>query len=433
MSNPVSYVASCIFVLAAHCTMLLNIMMNGSYSNVNSVIVLASIVIGMDAVYFILMPFFKQQTYAVDFMLILILNMSIIFQSCFRGVVVDKEVIKHIITCVAAIISCRIGHMLVRDYKWIAEKKKYIWCGIGILMVIILCFTGSRSMWINLGFISIQPSEFIKPLLVLACATTIAEQQQRHKLLCFNVVYENLILFGIVAAVCLFQWWCRDLGSIPTFAAIYVSGFLLRICYPKGKFSNNKLIAAAVGVGILGIIAVIVAPPYVRDRLFVDIWNDKNGNGYQQCQALIAIADGGWFGKGPGHGFLHNVFAYESDIVFASISEEWGLLFSVMSALVLLMMLAIPLVNPPRCYYHATMCAGICAAFTVQMALNIFGSCNMIPFTGVTLPFISMGGSSMVTSGIMVGMLGAAQSPVFIEHKPKAPKKKAGAKEVAAK
>ena len=57
----------------------------------------------------------------------------------------------------------------------------------------------------------------------------------------------------------------------------------------------------------------------------------------------------------------------------------------------------------------------------------------MIPFTGVTLPFISMGGSSMVTSGIMVGMLGAAQSPVFIEHKPKAPKKKAGAKEVAAK
>ena len=69
------------------------------------------------------------------------------------------------------------------------------------------------------------------------------------------------------------------------------------------------------------------------------------------------------------------------------------------------------------------MCAGICAAFTVQMALNIFGSCNMIPFTGVTLPFISMGGSSMVVSGFMAGMLVAAQSPVF-----RAPKRKKGSK-----
>ena len=164
---------------------------------------------------------------------------------------------------------------------------------------------------------------------------------------------------------------------------------------------------------------MIFAPAYVRDRLFVDIWSDKNGNGYQQSQALIAIAEGGWFGKGAGHGFLHNVFAYESDIVFASISEEWGLLFSVMSVFVLLMIVAIPLVNPPRSYYHGSMCAGIAAAFSVQMALNIFGSCNMIPFTGVTLPFISMGGTSMVVSGLMAGMLVAAQSPVF-----RAPKKK---------
>jgi cell division protein FtsW (lipid II flippase) len=83
------------------------------------------------------------------------------------------------------------------------------------------------------------------------------------------------------------------------------------------------------------------------------------------------------------------------------------------------MMVALPLVNPPRSYFHGTMCAGICAAFSVQMALNIFGSCNMIPFTGVTLPFISEGGSSMMTSGFMIGMLAAAQSPVFKADKPK--------------
>ena len=72
-------------------------------------------------------------------------------------------------------------------------------------------------------------------------------------------------------------------------------------------------------------------------------------------------------------------------------------------------------------YFHVTMTTGVCAAFIVQMALNIFGSCNMIPFTGVTIPFISQGGSSMVTSGFMIGMIIAGQSPVF--KRPKAKKK----------
>ena len=418
MSNPFSYVFSCIFVLLAHGAMLFNVFSNGNYDDVNSVVVLAAVVIGLDLVYFTIMPFFRQHTYAVDFMLILILNMGLIFQSCFGGV--DFQ-LKHFITVIAALISCRIGYLVCRDHRWIEDKKKYIWICIGILMGIILLFTGSRSMWISLGeSTSIQPSEFMKPLLVLACATSITEQQKKHKFLCFNIVYENIILFGIIGAICLFQWWCRDLGSIPTFGAIYVSGFLLRICYPKGKFSKKPIIIAVASLAVLAVIAVMLAPPYVKEeRLFVDIWANKYTTGHQQCQALIAIADGGWFGKGPGHGFLHTVFAYQSDIVFSSISEEWGLLCAVMSVFVLLMMVAIPLVNPPRSYYHGSMCAGIAAAFSVQMALNVFGSCNMIPFTGVTLPFISMGGSSMVVSGLMAGMLVAAQSPVF-----KAPKRK---------
>lgn len=418
MNNPIAYVISCFFVLLAHGTMLFSVFAGGNYEDPGSVFTLMGAVIGLDIAYFIIMPFFRQQTYAVDFMLILILNMSVIFQSCFGGVGFQA---KHFITCITALIACRFGYFLCRDYKWIQRNKKYIWAAIGFLMVVILLFTGSRSMWIDLGFMTIQPSEFIKPLLVLACATTISEQQKKHKLLFFNVVYENLIVFGIVAIVCLFQWWCRDLGSIPTFGAIYAAGFLLRICYPMGKFSNKPIIGACAALAAVAVIGVIFAPPYVRDRLFVDVWGTKDGNGYQQAQALIAIADGGWFGKGAGNGFLHNVFAFRSDIVFATISEEWGLLFAVMSVLVLLMMAALPLVNPPRSYFHGTMCAGICAAFSVQMALNIFGSCNMIPFTGVTLPFISEGGSSMMTSGFMIGMLAAAQSPVF---KPEKPKKK---------
>ncbi len=420
MTNPISYLLSCIFVVVTHGAMLMNVYTNGNYENVNDVITLAAAVIGLDAVYFIIMPFFRQRTYAVDFMLLLILNMSMIFQSCFGGVHFDA---KHFITCIAALVSCRIGYIACRNHRWIQSKKKFVWAGIGVLIVVILLFTGQRSMWIDLGFMSIQPSEFIKPLLVLACATSITEQMNKRQIGQLSIVYDNIILFGIVCFIILFQWWCRDLGSIPTFAAIYASCFFLRICYPKAKFSKKTLIIAGSVVAVLGIVAIILAPAYVKDRIFADIWSNPDEDGYQQTKALIAIAEGGWFGKGAGKGFLHNVFAYESDIVFATISEEWGLLFAIMVALMLLIMVAMPLVNPPRSYYHGTMCAGVCAAFTVQMALNIFGSCNMIPFTGVTLPFISAGGSSMVTSGLMVGMIVAAQSPVFANPSPKAKKK----------
>ena len=419
MSNKMTYVFSALFVLIAHSGMLLNIFFNGNYSGVGSVIILSAAVIFLDVVYFMAMLFFKQNTYAIDFLLILLLNMSVIFQSCFGGV---RLSVKHYITCIVALASCRVGYILCRNHKWLQQQKKYFYIGIGILMIVILTLTGSRSMWISLGPITIQPSEFMKPLFVLACATSIAEQQNKHKILKFHVVYENFALFGLMAMIFLLQWWCRDLGSLPTFVAIYACGFLLRICYPKAKFSKNKLIAAGAVLLVVAIIGIKFAPSYVQDRLHVDIWSDQSGGGYQQSQALIGIANGGWFGKGPGHGYLHNIFAHDNDIVFATISEEWGLLYALMMVFVILIIVMIPLINPPRSYFHATMATGICASFAVQMALNIFGSCNMIPFTGVTIPFISSGGSSLMVSGLMAGMLIACQSPVFVQTKK--PKKK---------
>ena len=396
--------------------MLVNIYFNGNYTDIKDVIALGTAVLILDIVYFVVMLFFKQISYAVDFLLILILNMSVIFQSCFGGVGFD---LKHYITCIAALIACKAGFLFCRNHKWIQEQKKYIYAAIGVLMAIILLFTGSRSMWINFNSFSIQPSEFIKPLFILACATSVMDQQKRHKIVFVNVVYENIALFCLTGAIVLLQWWCRDLGSLPTFMGIYACGFLLRICYPKAKFSKKKLIFAGVVLLAVAIIGIRFAPEYVQHRLHVDIWNDKNGDGWQQAQALIGIANGGWFGVGPGKGYLHNIFAYDCDIVFSTICEEWGLLYGLMMVCVILIMIAIPLINPPRSYFHGTMSAGVCAAFVVQMALNIFGSCNLIPFTGVTIPFISTGGSSMVVSGLMIGMLMACQSPVFKEPKNK--------------
>lgn len=420
MSNKVTYVFSCLFVLIAHIGMLLNVFFNGNYSGVNNVIILSAAVILLDLAYFTAMPFFRQTTYTIDFLMILILNMSIIFQSSFGGIHLSA---KHYITCIVSLITCRLGYLLCRNHKWLQQQKKYFYIGIAVLMVVIVTLTGSRSMWISLGPITIQPSEFIKPLFVLACATSIAEQQNKHKVFIFHVVYENFALFGLMAMIFLLQWWCRDLGSLPTFVAIYACGFLLRICYPKAKFSKKKLIGAGIILLAVAVVGIKFAPDYVQSRLHVDIWSDQSGDGYQQSQALIGIANGGWFGKGPGNGYLHNVFAHENDIVFATISEEWGLLYALMMIFVILVIIMIPLINPPRSYFHGTMAAGICAAFAIQMGLNIFGSCNMIPFTGVTIPFISSGGSSLMVSGFMTGMLIACQSPVFREPKPKKTRK----------
>ncbi len=414
--NGLSYFASSFFVLIAHAAMLLNIFANGNYASKQDVFILAGAVLGLDLIYFIVMLFYKQMSYTIDFLLIFILNMSVIFQSGFGEIHFE---LKHYITCIAALVSCRAGFLLCRSHKWIQEKKKIFFIAICVLVVVILTLTGSRSMWISIGSFSIQPSEFIKPLLVLACATSVMEQQRKHKILCFNVVYENIALLGIIILICGLQWWCRDLGSLPTFAGIYICGLYFRLCYPRAKLSKKFIIAGACVIAVIAVLAIKFAPGYVQDRLFSDIWNDTSGSGYQQSKALIAIAEGGWFGKGPGNGYLHNVFAHETDIVFSAICEEWGLLYALMMICTILLMLAVPLINPPRSYFHSTMAAGICAAFVIQMALNIFGSCNMIPFTGVTIPFISQGGSSMVVSGFMIGMLSAAQSPVFKKPKTK--------------
>jgi cell division protein FtsW len=253
----------------------------------------------------------------------------------------------------------------------------------------------------------------MKPVFVLLCATSILEQHEKKKILFFYVSKEALFLTGSFVAIFILQWWCRDLGSLPTFAAAYGCAVICRICYPKAKFSKKALILIC-GIGALVVLAALkFAPGYVQDRLSVDIWNDMYGDGYQQCRALMAIAEGGLFGKGPGYGDLIQVAAADTDIVFSTICEEWGFLVALLVIFFIVSLLILPMINKPRSYYHTTMVLGVAAVFVVQMGLNIFGSCNLIPFTGVTIPFISQGGSSMITCGLLSGMLKAGQSPVF--------------------
>ena len=409
--NGLRYGRIAALVLFTHIVMLLAVLFRGNYETIQDLAPLTIAVLGLDVIYIIVLRFFyKQMTYTTDFLLLLILNISVIFQSCFGGI---GFAAKHYITCIMALICCQIMFLLTRNHIRLMAIKKYLYIVLGVIMLAILLLTGSRSMWIQIGPISLQPSEFMKPVFVLLCATSIMEQHEKTKVLFFYVSKEALFLTGSFLAIFVLQWWCRDLGSLPTFAAAYGCAVICRICYPKAKFSKTTLIFLC-AVGVLVVIAAAkFAPGYVQDRLSVDIWNDMYGNGYQQCRALMAIAEGGLFGKGPGYGNLIEIAAADTDIVFSTICEEWGFLVALLVIFFIASLLILPMINKPRSYYHTTMILGVAAVFVVQMGLNIFGSCNLIPFTGVTIPFISQGGTSMITCGLLAGMLKAGQSPTF--------------------
>jgi cell division protein FtsW len=421
LSNNISYSNITFIIILAHMAMLFNIWLKGTYVSLVPVLILAGAVILSDYIYFRIISRFKQDTYTIDFFLVFILNMSVIFQSCFGEVSFNY---KHFITAIVGFIACQFGFKISRNYAVIESKKKFIYMGIYFLIIVILVFTGSGNHWINLGFFNFQPSEFMKPLFALVCASSLTAQQNKVKMLGVRFVPDNVILFLTTCIIVAVQWYCHDLGSLPTFCASAGCAFILRLCYPQTKFSKKKIAAIGVSGLFLLIMAVAFAPSYVKDRLYVDIWADQSGNGYQQCKALIAIAQGGWFGKGPANGSLHKVAAYDNDIVFSSISEEWGFLMAIFAVMSVILMLMLAMLNHPRSYYHSMMSVCITAMLVTQMALNIFGSCNLIPFTGVTVPFISSGGSSMVSCGFMIGMLKAAQSPLYTLPPSKFMKKK---------
>lgn len=420
--NKLSYGRISILVLMTHLIMMAAVLFRGNYNDVTELLPLTIAVFSLDIVYMLaLRIFYKQMTYTTDYLLLLIIGCSVIFQSCFGGIGFSM---KHYITCIAALVCCQIMFLITRNHIRILAVKQYLFLVLGVLVLATIFLTGSRSMWISIGSMSIQPSEFMKPVFVLLCATSIMEQHHKKKILMFHVSREMIALTIAFFIIFILQWWCRDLGSLPTFAAAYGCAIICRICYPRAKFSKGTLIFLIV-LGVAAASALIAAAPgYVQARLSVDIWNDTYGDGWQQCQALMAIAEGGLFGKGPGYGSLIKVPAADTDIVFSTICEEWGFFVALIIIFFVVSLLILPMINKPRSYFHATMIMSAAAVFVVQMGLNIFGSCNLIPFTGVTIPFISQGGSSMVVCGMLAGMLKAGQSPVFRRPDPQNARRK---------
>lgn len=289
--------------------------------------------------------------------------------------------------------------VILRDVE-LTMKLRYI---IGALAVGLLVLNlligetrGGAKNWINLGFITIQPSEFVKVAFIFAGCATLERL----------MTYRNTILFVLFSGACIGPLFLmKDFGT----AAIFFMGMLI-IAYMRS--GDWKTIACFSGLAVVGAGAIIALMPYVANRFatYRHAWEYAATSGYQQTRTMVAIGSGGLFGVGGGNGNLDLVAAADTDLVFGFVSEEWGLLTALCCAgcLILFALYAVRCAARARSAYFAIAACAAAGMFLFQAALNIFGSTDLLPLTGVTFPLVSNGGSSMAANFAMLAFIRAA-------------------------
>ena len=283
-----------------------------------------------------------------------------------------------------------------------AKRFRYlaVLAGVGFLVVTLLFgkeYYGAKN-WLVIGSLSLQPSELSKVCFVYAGASTMDRIMNKRNLILF-IAY-SVVICGLLALM-------NDFGT----ALIFFCAFLIIAYLRSGSMGTIAL--ACTALGFAGVLALRIAPHALsRFATWRHIWDDPYNSGYQQTQAIMCIASGGLFGLGPGNGYLQKVFAADSDIVFATISEEWGLLVAVQMVLAI-SALGLFAIRTSRVSRSSFYCIGGCTAagiLLIQASLNCLGTVDILPFTGVTFPFLSNGGTSMIGAWGLLAFVKAADT-----------------------
>ena len=272
-----------------------------------------------------------------------------------------------------------------------------------LLLIINLIFGtigfGAKN-WLEIGGFSFQPSELVKVAFIWIGAATLDELFQK----------KNLWIFMGFSAFC---FGCLGLmGDFGT-AIIFFVTFLIISFLRSGDFSKLILI---VGVAAAGGFIILRFKPYVAQRFATwgHAWDPEvmDAAGFQQTRTMSAAASGGLVGSGAAEGWLHSVPAADTDMVFGMLIEEWGLIIAVLAvlAIVTLAVFAVQSIMAGRSTYFTIAACGAMSMFVFQTILNVFGSVDLLPFTGVTFPFVSNGGTSMMVSWALLAFLKAADT-----------------------
>ncbi len=331
---------------------------------------------------------------------------TIAFFLCTMGMaaiatVVPGETVKQLVAMVLGIVVFLAVGWSLRDLER-AKVIRYIAAVAGVAFLLITLIFGEEingaKNWLIIGGYSIQPSELSKVCFVYVGASAMDRLMNKRNLILF-------IAYSVLVCCCLALM--RDFGT----ALIFFCAFLVIAYLRSGSVGTVGL--AITSLGFAGVIALRIAPHALRRFAnWRHIWEDPLDGGWQQTRALMCMASGGLLGLGAGQGAMHTVFAADSDMVFATVSEEWGLLMVLMlvAAVVVLAVFTVRCASVCRSSFYAIGACTAGAILVVQVILNALGTVDVVPLTGVTFPFVSNGGSSMICAWGLLAFVKAADT-----------------------
>lgn len=301
-----------------------------------------------------------------------------------------------------------------RDLGWLS-RYRYTWLLAGLLLLAATLWFGvnpsgqGATLWLKvplLGSVFFQPSELLKLLLVIFLASYFDDRSRMLSVRIGNglrpalaYLAPLLLMWGFCLVLLV---WQQDLGA----ATLFFTVFLVLLYLATGKWQYILLgLILLLFVGLIGYFAFDLVT--LRIDTWLNPWIEADSRGFQIVQSLYAVASGGIFGQGVSQGFPTYIPVVHSDFAFAAIAEEWGLIGSltILCCFAVLAYRGIRIASRSNRLFNLFLAAGITVVLCTQALLIMAGVTKLLPLTGVTLPFVSYGGSSFVMSSLMIGLL----------------------------
>ena len=307
----------------------------------------------------------------------------------------DKAIRQFAIVVISAVITWLVP--VIVDRVWQLSKLAWFYAVLGLALLTVVCLVGNTSfgaqLSISIAGVAIQPSEFVKISFVFFVAAMFYQSVELKQ------VMRTTIVAGLHVLVLVLS---KDLGSALIFFVAYL--FMLFAATSNWLYLGAGTLG---GCGAAVLAYKLFSHVQVRVAAWQNPWADIDNKGYQIAQSLFAIGTGGWFGMGLYQGMPKKIPVVEKDFVFAAISEELGAVFAMCVLLVCLgcflqfMMIACQM----RALFFKLIAFGLGVMYITQVFLTVGGVTKFIPSTGVTLPLISYGGSSILSTFMMFGVI----------------------------
>ena len=311
------------------------------------------------------------------------------------------SLLKQFIAILLGLVLFLVLGIFLRDLQRVQKNRwRMAAAAIGLLTITLVLGNAKYGAvnWISIGGLSFQPSEIAKICYIFAGAATL--ERLFHK--------RNITLFIFMTGVCIgLLGLMSDFGT----AAIFFVTFLVIAYLRSGDWATLTLIC---GGAVFGAGIILTFKPYILSRFasWGHAWEAASTTGYQQTRTMSAAASGGLLGMGGGNGWLHRVPAADTDLVFGMLCEEWGLLIAVLAvgATITLAFFAVRACRVGRSSFYIIAACAAGSLLVFQTCLNVFGSVDLLPLTGVTFPFVSNGGSAMMSAWGLLAFLKATDT-----------------------